>query len=80
MTLSAYEQWMVKSNLKSAREDGRTPHEQAELLRGNGYHRVADAVEASGEEPPPIEVIEEHHDEVEEGRRERRDFLRNRDY
>jgi hypothetical protein len=28
---------------------------------------------------PPIEVIEERHDEVEEGRRERREFMRSRD-
>lgn len=43
--LSAYEQWMVKSNLVTACEEGRTAREQAAILRANGYDRIADAVE-----------------------------------
>jgi hypothetical protein len=41
---------------------------------------TAEADRRNFEAGPPIEVIEDEHDEVEEGRRERRDFLRNRDY
>lgn len=44
--LSAFECWMVRSNLDTAREQGITLREQSERLRANGYHRVADAVEA----------------------------------
>jgi hypothetical protein len=47
--LSAYEQWMVRSNLETIRETGVTVAEQAALLRANGYLRVAAAVEATGD-------------------------------
>lgn len=44
-TLSAYEQWMVDSNLKTIRSTDVTPAKQAALLRANGYPRIAKAVE-----------------------------------
>ena len=44
-TLSPYEQWMVRSNLKTIRETDATLTEQAALLRANGYPRIAAAVE-----------------------------------
>jgi hypothetical protein len=43
--LSAYEQWMVTSNLKTIRETRVTAAEQAAILRANGYSRIADAIE-----------------------------------
>lgn len=44
--LTAVERWMVKSNLRTARETGVTLRAQAAQLRANGYSRVAEAVEA----------------------------------
>jgi hypothetical protein len=43
--LSAYEQWMVRSNLDTIRTTGVTVAEQVAILRANGYGRVAQAVE-----------------------------------
>jgi hypothetical protein len=45
--LTAYEQWMVRSNLGAMRATGTTAAQQAAILRANGYLRVAAAVEAT---------------------------------
>lgn len=42
--LTTYEKWMVKQNVKHAREHGLDP--TLGVLRANGYDRVADAVKA----------------------------------
>jgi hypothetical protein len=44
-SLSAYERWMVRSNLETIRETDVTAAEQAAMLRANGYSRIAGAVE-----------------------------------
>jgi hypothetical protein len=49
-TLSAFELWMVESNLRTIRETDVTPREQAALLRANGYPEIAAAVEAAASE------------------------------
>jgi hypothetical protein len=43
--LSSYEQWMVRSNLKTIAEGGVTASHLVATLRTNDYGRVADAVE-----------------------------------
>ena len=45
-TLSPYERWMVRSNLETIRTTDVTVAAQVELLRANGYQRLAEAVEA----------------------------------
>jgi hypothetical protein len=45
--LTAYERWMVRSNLGAMRATGTTAAQQAAILRANGYFRVAAAVEAT---------------------------------
>jgi hypothetical protein len=42
--LTAYERWMVQSNLDTIRSTDITVSEQAEILRANGYFRVAKAL------------------------------------
>jgi hypothetical protein len=45
--LTAYERWMVRSNLGAMQATGTTAAQQAAILRANGYLRVAAAVEAT---------------------------------
>lgn len=44
--LTPYEQWMVRSNLQTIK-DGTPAEEIVQTLHNNGYHRVANAVEAA---------------------------------
>lgn len=47
--LSAYERWMVRSNLETIRQ-GMPVQEQVALLRANGYPTIADAVQKAWDE------------------------------
>lgn len=53
--LTPCEQWMVLSNLETIRTTGVTASEQAALLRANGYHRIAQAVEEAAK---PVHVVD----------------------
>lgn len=48
MTLDAYGEWCVRSNLKRIMQEGLDPADVVKTLRANGYNDVADAVEARG--------------------------------
>ena len=66
--------FIVTEDNNGCQVDGTPYYDDHEEATAEAERRNAEA------EQPPIEVIEEQHDEVEEGRRERADFFRNRDY